>query len=172
MKCSACENNECERKYANRHRCVGDKEEIDCTCTCQESAADEIAKSGFSVSAGIASVAGGVALTMMTGGVFAVVAGASLIGAGSSLIMNPVQKKITGERMTLKDTAQDIALGGTIGDLFFPLLCSLEQRIIAGAITGPIGAAGSLVSIGASGAAKLGIRSGIGATAGLNIQLE
>lgn len=58
----------------------------------------------------------------MTGGLAAVVAGASLLGAGSSMVFNPVQKILTKERMSAKDLGKDVLLGGTIG-----------------AITGPIG---------------------------------
>lgn len=115
MKCTACQKNECERKYENRHKCTGEKEKIECTCTCQVTAAQEITTSAISIGAGIAAAAGGVALTVMTGGLFAVISGAALVGAGSSMIMNPIQKQLTGECMTMSDTAQDIALGATIG---------------------------------------------------------
>jgi hypothetical protein len=79
------------------------------------SATEEIVTSALSIGAGVAAAAGGIALTVMTGGLFAIVSGAALVGAGSSLVMNPIQKQITGECMTLSDTAQDIALGATIG---------------------------------------------------------
>lgn len=51
--------------------------------------------------------------------------------------------------MTLKDTAQDVLLGSTIG-----------------AVTGPIGAGASSAAKGASGLVKFGIRVGAGAAAG------
>lgn len=61
---------------------------------------------------------------MLSGGVIAVAAGsAALIGVGSSLVFAPIQKKISGESMTVKGLATDVALGAAIG-----------------AITGPIGA--------------------------------
>lgn len=61
---------------------------------------------------------------MLSGGVIAVAAGsAALIGVGSSLVFAPIHKKISGESMTIKGTATDVALGAAIG-----------------AITGPIGA--------------------------------
>jgi hypothetical protein len=46
---------------------------------------------------------GGVALTVCTGGIGAVVAGGVIIGAGSSMITNPIAKQITGETMNAKD---------------------------------------------------------------------
>lgn len=61
---------------------------------------------------------------MLSGGVVAFAAGtAALIGVGSSLVFAPIQKKISGESMTVKGVATDVALGAAIG-----------------AITGPIGA--------------------------------
>jgi hypothetical protein len=65
----------------------------------------------------------GVGATVVTGGALAaVIAGASFIGAGSSMIFNPIQKTLAKERMSVKDLRNDALLGGTIG-----------------AITGPIG---------------------------------
>lgn len=115
MKCSACQANKCEGKFENRNKCRGRKEKIECTCWCQVSKAEVIGTSAMSIGAGVAMAAGGVALTVMTGGLFAIVSGAALVGAGSSMVMNPIQKTITGECMTLKDSATDIALGATIG---------------------------------------------------------
>lgn len=149
MKCSACHENRCERDYHKRNRCLGDKEGIVCTCTCQVSSDETVGTAVLSIGAGIAAAAGGVALTVMTGGLFAIIGGAALVGAGSSMVMNPIQKKISGECMTMKDTTQDILLGGTIG-----------------AITGPIGAGASTAAKGATGLVKFGIRVGAGAAAG------
>lgn len=117
MKCSTCQNNECERNFDNKAKCLGKKEEIDCSCTCQVSAAEEIATSLISIGTGIGAAAGGVVLTVMTGGLLAIIGGAALIGAGSTMILNPIQRKITGERLTLSDSATDIALSATIGEL-------------------------------------------------------
>lgn len=119
MKCSVCQNNECERKYENRHKCVGEEEELECSCTCQITAAQEVVTSAISIGSGIGIAAAGVALTVMTGGLAALIGGAALIGAGSSLVMSPIQKQITGESMSLTETAQDIALGATIGMKFY-----------------------------------------------------
>jgi hypothetical protein len=121
MKCSACQNKECERKYENRHKCVGEKENITCSCTCQVSLTEEVTTSVLSVAAGIATFAGGIAFTMATGGLGgfafagALVAGGVCTGVGSTLVINPIQKQITGDHMTLKDIGQDVALGATIG---------------------------------------------------------
>lgn len=115
MKCSACQENVCEGKFENKNKCLGTEEKIICTCQCQVSKADLIRTSAMSVGTGIAIAAGGVAMTVMTGGLFAIISGAALIGAGSSLVMTPIQKNIAGECMTLKDSATDVALGATIG---------------------------------------------------------
>lgn len=70
MKCSACERNECEQKYEKRHNCVGEKETIYCTCTCQVTEAETFLTSAVSIGIGTAGVAGGVALTFATGMLF------------------------------------------------------------------------------------------------------
>lgn len=119
MKCSACLQNICENDYDKRYKCLGIKEGIDCTCSCLVTTAESVGSALLSAGVGIAAAAGGVALTVMNGRLFAFIAGGSLIGAGSSLVMTPIQKKITGECMTLGDTLQDIAVGGTIGRNFF-----------------------------------------------------
>jgi hypothetical protein len=117
IKCSTCVDNKCRWKYENRRKCVGKDENIECICSCQQSVGEEIASSAVSIGCGMAAAAGGIALTMLTSGVIAVVGGAAMIGAGSSLVMNPLQKKIAGERMTLEDSLRDVALGATIGKL-------------------------------------------------------
>jgi hypothetical protein len=123
MKCSSCAAGDCERSYANRNRCVGREEDIECSCTCQVSATDEVLTTMTSVLYGGAAIAGGILLTASTGGlglipfIGAMVGGGALIGGGSSLVMAPVQKKIAGEHMTLKDTVVDVAIGATIGKI-------------------------------------------------------
>lgn len=116
MKCSACNNNECEQDYEKRDKCLGEKEDVKCTCACQISRKGKLATFAASGLTGIAAVSGGVAmLTAATGGLLLICSGAALVGAGSSLVMNPFQKQITGECMTMKDTAKDTAFGATIG---------------------------------------------------------
>lgn len=121
MKCSACHNNECERSYENRDKCLGEKEGVECTCSCQTSSSEKITRYVASVGAGIAAVSGGVALTFISGGFAAIIGGAAMIGAGSSLVMNPIQKQIFGECMTLADTLTDTAFGLTVGELLLDL---------------------------------------------------
>lgn len=115
MKCSACEAQKCGRQYDDRLFCVGKKEKIECTCTCQVSATETAVTGLISAGLGIGLVAGGIALTLMSGGLFAIVAGSAAIGAGSSLVTNPIQKAFAGEHMTLKDTIVDTATGAVIG---------------------------------------------------------
>jgi hypothetical protein len=107
MKCSACIVKDCDRKYENRDRCVGRYENIKCACICQVSGKQEAVHSILSVVAGAGTVAGGVALTIFTAGI-GVPGGAALIGAGSSMIMKPIKKRLAGERMTMTDSAQKI----------------------------------------------------------------
>lgn len=152
-KCTACEIEECERSYANKGKCVGTIESIDCSCTCRVSIAEEIGASVASVGAGIAAVVGGVVITAATEGAALAVGGGALIGAGSSLIVNPIQKKITGESMSWSDVTTDAVVGAAIG-----------------AITGPIGSVLSGVAKGSSEVVKGGVRVGAGAIAGRDIR--
>lgn len=105
MKCSACQNSECERNFDNNSKCRGRKEGIECSCTCQVSTAEEVAVSLITIGAGIGVAAGGVALTVITGGLFGIVGGTALISAGSTMILSLIQRKFTGERITLADSA-------------------------------------------------------------------
>ncbi|KAL7014274.1 hypothetical protein ACKWTF_015845 [Chironomus riparius] len=150
MKCSACTNNECEGKYENREKCLGVKEKIECTCICQKTKKEANIATATSVGTGIATAAAGVSLTvMMAASIPVIIAGAAIVGAGSSLVLSPVQKHLSGECVTVKESAKEVALGATIG-----------------AITGPIGAAGSSFAKGASALMRFGIRAIAGASAG------
>jgi hypothetical protein len=134
MKCSACEEKVCERKYANRGCCLGVKEDIKCLCTCHVHAFEEIATSVLSFGVGATAIAGGVALTFFTGGI-AVLGGGALMGIGSKMMMNPIQKKISGEHMTLKGSTVGVITAATSGEinydfseLFFTFLFRLNWR--------------------------------------------
>ena len=145
-KCRPCSDWKCEGKYENRSRC---DDRANCSCTCQEDAEDTTLKAVGSIVGGVAAVGGGVALTVMTGGLAAVFGGAALVGAGSSMVINPISKKASGERMTGKDYVTDVAVGTVIG-----------------AASGGIGAGGSVLTKGASGVAKFGVRAGAGVLSG------
>ena len=145
-KCRACSKEICEGEYRNRFKCE-DRE--NCTCTCQESTDDTVVKGGLSILGGAAAITGGVALTVLTGGLGAVFGGAALIGAGTSMAANPISKKISGERMTGKDYITDVAVGTVVG-----------------AATGGLGHGGSVLTKGASGVVKGVTRVGVGAASG------
>ena len=115
MKCSACQNNECNRDYDQKDKCVGKEEGIKCICACQITRAAAIGTSALSIGTGLALAGAGVALTFMTFGIGAIFGAPVLIGAGSSMVMTPVKKAIAGEHMTLKDCARNIASSATIG---------------------------------------------------------
>jgi len=146
-KCDACREGKCDGRYSRRYRCDSPSS---CSCTCQEDEDDTFFKGFFSVLGGVAAVAGGVALTVATGGLAAAVGGAAIVGTGSSMVMNPIAKKMSGERMTGKDYAADVAIGA-----------------VTGAATGGIGAGGAAVSAGRSGLVKLGTRAGAGVISGV-----
>ena len=160
-KCRSCSEGKCEGKYERRNYCDDPR---NCTCTCQENAGDTFSKGFFSVLGGVAAFAGGVVLTVSTGGlgavgIAAVIGGGALTGAGATMAIQPVAKKINGERMTGKDYVKDVVIGGTIG-----------------AVTGPIGMGGASVTTSIAskvgtegvkqGAVKLGCRAAVGAVSG------
>ena len=162
-KCAACSQNECERKYENRAKC---EDPVNCSCTCQEDTNVTFWKGFGSVVGGVAAFAGGVALTVTTGGlgavgIVAVIGGGALTGAGASMAIQPVAKKMSGEQMTgVADYFKDVAIGGTIG-----------------AVTGPIGLGGTSVTtaiaskvgteVGKQGAVKFFCRTVVGAVSGV-----
>jgi hypothetical protein len=129
---------------------------------------EEIASSAVSIGFGMAAATGGIALTMLTSGVIAVVGGAAMIGAGSSLVMNPIQKKIAGERMTFEDSLKDVALGATIGETEWKVLEMFSiTDSFQGAFVGPTGAGGSALAKGGSDVLKCAVRMGAGSVAGM-----
>ena len=161
-KCATCSQNKCERKYKNRDKC---EDPVNCSCTCQEDTNVTFWKGFGSVVGGVAAFAGGVALTVTTGGlgavgIVAVIGGGALTGAGASMAIQPVAKKMSGEQMTgVADYFKDVAIGGTIG-----------------AVTGPIGLGGTSVTtaiaskvgteVGKQGAVKFFCRTVVGAVSG------
>lgn len=58
MKCSTCEKNECEGKYENRDKCIGEKEGIKCTCICRITRNEAVLSSALSIGTGVAVAAG------------------------------------------------------------------------------------------------------------------
>uniref|UniRef100_A0A7M5VDB3 Uncharacterized protein n=1 Tax=Clytia hemisphaerica TaxID=252671 RepID=A0A7M5VDB3_9CNID len=106
---------------------------------------------------GVSAVTGGLFLcfcTVATGGgalaVAVAVGGAALAGGGSSMVINPLSKKHSGERMTPKDYATDVTVGTIIG-----------------AASGGFGVGSSAITEGAKGAVKLGVRVASGAVSGI-----
>lgn len=146
-KCRSCSQGKCGQKYKNRNLCDDPRH---CTCTCQESSGIGFVKGLYSVVFGAAAFAGGVALTLTTGGLgavglAAVLGGGALTGVGATAVIHPIAKQLNGERMTGKEYVKDVAIGGTIG-----------------AITGPIGALGATATNSiATKAVEIGIKQGV-----------
>ena len=127
MKCSACQNNECNRDYDQKDKCVGKEEGIKCKCSCHVTRAETIGTTALSISTGVALASAGVALTIVTCGLGGLIGAPALIGAGSSMVKHPVKKALTGEHMTLKGSFRDIASSATNGK---KILFSLHFVII------------------------------------------
>ena len=163
-KCRTCSEGKCERKYKNRKRC---DDPNNCTCTCQEEAIETFAKGFSSIGYGMCAVTVSVVFTLATAGAglgavatIAALSGCSaLTGVGSAMIIHPVAKKMSGERITGGNYVKDVAIGGTIG-----------------AVTGPIGLGGASATasiaskvgteVGKQGAVKFGCRTAVGAVSG------
>ena len=163
-KCRTCSEGKCERKYKNRKRC---DDPNNCTCTCQEEAIETFAKGFSSIGYGMCAVTVSVVFTLATAGAglgavatIAALSGCSaLTGVGSAMIIHPVAKKMSGERITGGNYIKDVAIGGTIG-----------------AVTGPIGLGGASATasiaskvgteVGKQGAVKFGCRTVVGAVSG------
>lgn len=146
-KCYPCRQEKCYKDYDYRYQC---DDPDSCTCTCQESEGKTFAKAGLSVLGGVGAFGGGIALTVLTGGLGAVFGGAALMGAGWSMFAKPFSKKKSGERMTGGNYVADVVFGTAISTA-----------------TGGIGVGGAAIATGATGAAKTGIRIGTEAASAL-----
>lgn len=81
----------------------------------------------------------GVGATVLGSSVLAAMAGAAIFSVGAALIFNPIQKMISGERMTLKDTSKDVLVSGTIGAITGPMGGGLITRgVKAGVVSGAV----------------------------------
>lgn len=126
MKCSACKKNRCDREYDKRYHCLGEKEGIDCTCTCQVSDLETVVTSAVSVAGGVALMAGSFAVAASPLGIFAPPLAGACMGAGGSMIVNPMIKKFNGEHMTLGSSARDFAVGAVAGMLFLQAVIKMK----------------------------------------------
>ena len=155
-KCKACEGNKCGGKYENRLICEDRK---NCSCTCQEDNVETFLKGASSLLVGTALFAAGVILTVSTGGFAAIFWGSIATGTGATAAIQPIAKKMTGERMTGKEYAKDLVIGASTG-----------------LITGGIGAGGASVTSSVAskfgtdfcrqGLVKMACRSAVGAASG------
>ena len=160
-KCCSCSEGWCLEKYEYRYNC---DDPDDCTCTCQEDSVDTFAKGFLSIVGGVAAITGGVALTVATGGLGAVgiaaaVGGSALTGVGATAAIHPVAKKMSGERMTGKDYAKNVAIGGTIGAVTGPI--GLGCTSVTTAIASKVG-----TEVGKQGTVKFFCRTAVGAVSG------
>lgn len=126
MKCSACKNKACNWKYANRNYCLGKKEGIDCTCTCQVSDLKTVVASVVSFACGAALIGTGVALAMNPIGIATALClnpigiatlplSGACIGGGSSMIITPFINKMNGEKMTFGNSGRNFLIGAGLG---------------------------------------------------------
>ncbi|KAL3672783.1 hypothetical protein V7S43_002073 [Phytophthora oleae] len=158
-KCEACATNQCDGSYDKRHMCDNLNE---CACTCQEHPGTTMGKffGAVGVDAGLLGV--GVSLgvaTVATGGLAPAILASVATSAGISSTINPISKKISGERMTFENYATNVGVGATIG------------AVTGGMGSGVVDVTSNLVQDSAiesctRGLAKFGIRTVVGGVTG------
>ena len=148
--CTACKN--------NRHKYCDSKWKCDCDCNIGGVA--DTTQKGLAIGGGAVLAIGGIALTIFTGGLGAVLAGGVMLGAGISSTWNGAEKAIKKERINGKTYVADVAFGA-----------------VTGIATGGIGAAGETIAanvvkqgakeVAKAGAKKLVIRAATGVATGV-----
>ncbi|CAF3651856.1 unnamed protein product [Rotaria sp. Silwood1] len=148
--CNACKK--------GRHRSCENEWQCDCQCNVNGSA--DITQKSLAIVGGTALAVGGLAFTICTGGLGAVIIGGGMLGAGISSTWNGAEKAIKGERINGKTYIADVAFGA-----------------VTGVATGGVGAAGetiatNVVKQGAkevvkAGAQKLAVRATTGIVTGV-----
>lgn len=127
-----------------------------CDCKCNVGNGADVVQKVAAIDGGILLAAGGIALTVCTGGLGAILVGGAMLGAGVSSVWNGAEKTIKEERMDGGSYAANVAFGA-----------------VTGAATGGIGAGGEVVATNVTkevakvGLTKLAVRTGTGAVAGL-----
>lgn len=115
MKCSACKKKACNWKYENRDDCLGKKEGIECSCTCQVSDLETFVTSAASIVGGVALIGGGVALVANPVGIATAPLAGACIGGGASMIATPFINKANGEQMTFGNSTRNFMIGAGVG---------------------------------------------------------
>lgn len=104
-KCKKAEHKECE----NRSKCL---------CDCNKSSKSQIVYKGLASIGGLASIAGGLALTIGTGGLalpIAIPLGGALVGAGFSSTYQGVSKTYAKEDLKASEYFIDVGFGTVAG---------------------------------------------------------
>ena len=104
-KCKKAEHKECE----NRSKCL---------CDCNKSSKSQIVYKGLASIGGLASIAGGLALTIGTGGLalpIAIPLGGALVGAGFSSTYQGVSKTYAKEDLKATEYFIDVGFGTVAG---------------------------------------------------------
>ncbi|CAF1267297.1 unnamed protein product [Adineta steineri] len=131
-----------------------------CDCECNVNGAADVTQKTLAIGGGVALAVGGIALTIATGGLAAVLFGGVMAGAGISSTFNGAEKAIRRKRIDGKGYAADVAVGA-----------------VTGVLTGGMGAAGEVIAANAAkqvaaeglkiGATKLAVRAATGAVTGV-----
>lgn len=145
--CEKGQHNSCQNKWC-------------CDCECNVNGGADVTQKGLAIGGGAALVIGGLALTICTGGLGAILVGGAMLGAGVSSTFNGAEKAVKGERINGKTYVADVAFGA-----------------VTGVVTGGMGAAGETIAanvvkqgakeVAKAGAKKLAVRATTGLVTGV-----
>ncbi|KAI8511523.1 NEDD4-binding protein 2 [Branchiostoma belcheri] len=127
------------------------RKKVTCTCKCNVGTGHDIAQKASAITAGTLLGAGGIALTVLTGGVAIPIVGGMLAGAGISSAIHGTVKAITKKKISGKEYGVDVTVGFVTGVIGGGGVAATESVATV--------AAGKVVNEACKrGATKLGIR--------------
>ncbi|CAF2594333.1 unnamed protein product [Rotaria sp. Silwood2] len=148
----------CGQCKKGRHKSC--ENEWQCDCKCNIGGGADVTQKTLAIAGGTALAVGGLALTICTGGLGAVLIGGAMLGAGVSSTWNGAEKAIKGERIDGTTYVADVAFGA-----------------VTGVATGGVGAAGETIAtnvvkqgakeVAKAGAKKLAVRATTGIVTGV-----
>ena len=110
--------NEVSKRYVCvaclKDNCKNCESRLRCDCQCNIGGVADVAQKVLTTTVGVGAFAGGLALTIVTGGL-AIPVGGALMGAGVSTAYQGVEKSIRKERINAKGLVVDAAFGAATG---------------------------------------------------------
>ncbi|XP_068230506.1 uncharacterized protein [Palaemon carinicauda] len=154
-KCKRCEDGDKDK----RCRCSCD-EEWCCTCACNVGSGIDVIQKVGAIGLGTAAAAGGIVLSVVTGGLALPLIGGVIAGAGISSTVNGTVKAVRKEKISGSEYLTDVAIGGATG-VIGGVGGKLTEGVARAAVT-------NVAREGCKqGVVKLGVRAAGGAITGL-----